>query len=328
MRSHHRIPTSRTSHPSRILLAITLFVALWSPPAIPCGNVNCSGGVDLSDVSAAVSYLTGGGYVFCNYPQSDMDNHYLFTWVDMAMIIDVTGHPYAGVCPPALDRLDPPLSVNDYLYYDKTLLPANATKLTVQLGLKVSDSIDMAVLPIQFLIDGATPAVDSVKVFAPFAKIGNVLPLGTIEIALWPGGQRVPSATYPSTDNPVATVFLSIAATGVDRSLAVNFKAVGPVQDTFLVTTPMVVAPWPSRNSKTPTVRQSCCFGTTGNVNTIGPVDLADLSLLVSFLTGGTSSLPCPEEANTNGQGAVDLSDLSLLVAVLTGGPETFTSCR
>lgn len=43
-----------------------------------------------------------------------------------------------------------------------------------------------------------------------------------------------------------------------------------------------------------------CCVGTTGNVNQTGIVDLADLSALVSYLTGGSYTLPCPQEANVN----------------------------
>jgi hypothetical protein len=63
-----------------------------------------------------------------------------------------------------------------------------------------------------------------------------------------------------------------------------------------------------------------CCQGMTGDINVNGAVDLADLSYLVSYLTGGVSSLPCPTEGNTNGVGTVDLADLSLLVSFLTGG--------
>lgn len=64
-----------------------------------------------------------------------------------------------------------------------------------------------------------------------------------------------------------------------------------------------------------------CCSGTTGNVNMSGIVDLADLSLLVGYLTVPAPSkptLPCFDEANVNSIGIVDLGDLSLLVAYLT----------
>ena len=64
----------------------------------------------------------------------------------------------------------------------------------------------------------------------------------------------------------------------------------------------------------------SCCVGRTGNVNMSGIVDLADLSALVSYLTGGGYVLPCYGEANINAVGVVDLSDLSHIVCLLTGG--------
>lgn len=70
-----------------------------------------------------------------------------------------------------------------------------------------------------------------------------------------------------------------------------------------------------------------CCFGTTGNVNMAGIVDLSDLSALVSYLTGGGFVITCPEEANVNRAGIVDLSDLSALVSYLTGGGFVLPNC-
>jgi len=70
-----------------------------------------------------------------------------------------------------------------------------------------------------------------------------------------------------------------------------------------------------------------CCVGVRGNVNYVGIVDLADLSALVSYLTGGGYTLPCPNEANVNGIGIVDLADLSALVSYLTGGGYVLPNC-
>jgi hypothetical protein len=75
--------------------------------------------------------------------------------------------------------------------------------------------------------------------------------------------------------------------------------------------------------SATPT----CCDGATGNVNVTGIVDLADLSSLVGYLTGGGYVLPCPAEANVNNAGIVDLADLSSLVSYLTGGGYVLPNC-
>ncbi len=71
----------------------------------------------------------------------------------------------------------------------------------------------------------------------------------------------------------------------------------------------------------------SCCQGTTGNVDMAGIVDLADLSALVSYLTGGGYVLPCLPEANVDNSGIVDLADLSALVSYLTGGGYKLPSC-
>src|SRR5512140_721107 len=47
-----------------------------------------------------------------------------------------------------------------------------------------------------------------------------------------------------------------------------------------------------------------CCIGVTGNVNTLGIVDVSDLSLLVAYLTTSPPpTLPCPAEANVNNVG-------------------------
>lgn len=93
-----------------------------------------------------------------------------------------------------------------------------------------------------------------------------------------------------------------------------NGSVVEAALDAFKVTTYNCVPP-------------TCCIGTTGNVNTIGIVDLSDLSALVSYLTGGGYVLPCAEEANINNVGIVDLSDLSALVSYLTGGGYILPNC-
>jgi hypothetical protein len=74
-------------------------------------------------------------------------------------------------------------------------------------------------------------------------------------------------------------------------------------------------------NANLLTVRPpSCCQGRRGNVNMSGVIDLADLSALVSYLTGGGFVLPCYEAADINGNGVVDLGDLSCVVDMFTGG--------
>jgi hypothetical protein len=72
-----------------------------------------------------------------------------------------------------------------------------------------------------------------------------------------------------------------------------------------------------------------CCVGRRGNVNNdrSGVVDLGDLTLLVAYMTGGTSQLPCQAEADVNGSGVVDLGDLSSLVAYMVGAGPLPAAC-
>jgi len=71
----------------------------------------------------------------------------------------------------------------------------------------------------------------------------------------------------------------------------------------------------------------SCCVGKRGNVNMAGGIDAADLSSLVSYLTGGSFIPTCTDAANANGLGGVDATDLSSLVSFLTGGSFVLVNC-
>ncbi|MBK7143101.1 MAG: hypothetical protein IPH75_13590 [bacterium] len=72
---------------------------------------------------------------------------------------------------------------------------------------------------------------------------------------------------------------------------------------------------------------QSCCTGTRGNITQTGAIDLADLSLLIGYLTIPGVNLPCPEAANVTGTDMIDLADLSLLIGYLTIPGVTLSAC-
>ncbi|MBK7142480.1 MAG: hypothetical protein IPH75_10405 [bacterium] len=67
---------------------------------------------------------------------------------------------------------------------------------------------------------------------------------------------------------------------------------------------------------------RACCEGTRGNLTSQMDqrVDISDLSLMVSYMTGSGVVLRCIEESNINGAGSIDLSDLSILINYLTQG--------
>lgn len=65
-----------------------------------------------------------------------------------------------------------------------------------------------------------------------------------------------------------------------------------------------------------------CCIGRTGNLDGdhSGMVSLADLSLLIAYLTvpGAKAQVSCTGEANVNSREGIDLGDLSMLISYLT----------
>ncbi len=59
------------------------------------GNVNMSGIVDLSDLSALVSYLTGGGYVLPCVPEANVNNSGIVDLSDLSALVSyLTGGGY------------------------------------------------------------------------------------------------------------------------------------------------------------------------------------------------------------------------------------------
>ena len=78
-------------------------------------------------------------------------------------------------------------------------------------------------------------------------------------------------------------------------------------------------------------IGDACCCLKRGNVDDLvgpgGPVDVSDLTYLVSFLFGSRTPPPCPEQGNVDALDltgvAIDVSDLTYLVAFLfQAGPE------
>ena len=70
-----------------------------------------------------------------------------------------------------------------------------------------------------------------------------------------------------------------------------------------------------------------CCFGSTGNVDGQGTIDLSDLSLLIAYLTFSGMTLPCVDEANLDGHGSVDLTDLAIMISYIVTGTRNFAPC-
>ncbi|MCM2272697.1 MAG: hypothetical protein NDJ18_09120 [candidate division Zixibacteria bacterium] len=130
--------------------------------------------------------------------------------------------------------------------------------------------------------------------------------------------------TIPGAATPFGSIPVSSA--GVYRFDCGAFAGTGPQELKFTVTTGCFIVDAFSLRS-TVIDPPSCCQGTTGNINAVGSIDISDLSLLISYLVAGNSSLPCMAEANVNALGSVDISDLSMLIAYLVSGGVTLPPC-
>jgi aminopeptidase YwaD len=71
----------------------------------------------------------------------------------------------------------------------------------------------------------------------------------------------------------------------------------------------------------------ACCSGVRGNVDVTGDIDIADLRVLVAYLTGSGPTPPCMEETDIDASSSIDISDLSTLVDYLTGGSFVLPNC-
>jgi hypothetical protein len=137
---------------------------------------------------------------------------------------------------------------------------------------------------------------------------------------------------YASTGSGIAvlsenaTVWMPINMDGVSSTRSTSLAV---TSTDFFVLTGGVEGSEVARDLwRRPVGQVLCCSGTTGNINLSGVVDLADLSALVTFLTGGGFLLPCPAAANINATGIVDLGDLSALVSYMTGGGYALPACQ
>lgn len=162
----------------------------------------------------------------------------------------------------------------------------------------------------------------SSRALAPFALLLGILTTSNIEAKPVSGIVRDLQSNLP-----VANVVVKIYETGdstlTDGAGVYFFPDVPLGSYTFMI----------GRSSYVPkimtnvSVSNSCCIGTTGNVNksVAETPDLSDLSLMISYLTVTPKpALPCLTEANVNNSVALtpDLSDLSLLIAYLTVTPK------
>jgi hypothetical protein len=168
----------------------------------------------------------------------------------------------------------------------------------------------------------AAVTVQQPAVTAPEAKTVQSVPAQIVP------AETAPSQTATAVVNPQAgeQIKWQVVAGGGGASSSTNFKmsaTVGQTAAGLATSTSYKVNQGFWQTFAPP----SCCAGVTGDVNVNGTVNLADLSSLVSYLTGGGFVPSCSPEADVNASGTINLADLSSLVSYLTAGGYVLPNC-
>jgi hypothetical protein len=226
-------------------------------------------------------------------------------------------------------------------------VPAGVTQVAVPLYLTAGTEVLGFNLPLRLRVAGAVPGIDSVQ-YGTYAE----------EISYW---DVPPSVTYreepdsgevllaaleffvgeplPVGQNSLATLFLTVSPSGVDRELSIDWADMSPIEavphDYPAVLNPVVIAPGSADKGGngatflpqfTPTLTTGgCCQGGyRGNID-YDPGDMIDISDLVYMVDYMFTSGPAPvcfEEADLDGVGGINISDLVYLVDFFfSGGP-------
>ena len=69
------------------------------------------------------------------------------------------------------------------------------------------------------------------------------------------------------------------------------------------------------------------CCQLRGNINATGPIDISDLTFLVTYMFNSGPEPPCLEQANVNAAGPIDIADLTYLVKYMFKGGPTPPPC-
>ena len=179
-----------------------------------------------------------------------------------------------------------------------------------------------------FYLDATPPAQPSLLSPSNGATLSDRTPLLDWSIAM--DNLAVTYDMYLSTDpafaaGPATTVYTGL--TDTQYQIATDL-ALSPYY--WKVTATDAVGWTSSSTVGSFVVDTSCCSGSTGNVNdgVIEQPDLSDLSLLISYLIQTPRpALPCLAEANIDATGSIDLTDLSMLISRLTGVLLTLPNC-
>lgn len=308
------------------------------------GDANGNGvSLQVADLFSLSTYLYNNGPSVFNPVNVDFDDRFGLSLRDAVTFARYFAFGDSSfTCPPS-DSARPVLDSQFVLSYNG-LIPANTSRLFVVVTLNSPEEIIGFNLPLRFRIDGASiPTIvnwslSSIESFSSWSlqSTANLQSIDSdsgvllIAAASFSTGHEVPLSSGPHS---LAVVELSFASSPVDRSLGVTLTSAQPtvplqslyptelypsiiLSNSFQRTSGFGSVSILREVEPVVTAGGSCCFGSSGNVDCVGGVDILDLTVLVDHLFISFPTLCCEDEGNVDGDplGSVDILDLTRLV--------------
>ena len=295
-------------------ILILLFILVGQTFTQVCGDANCSGTYDISDLLKMTNYFYLTHDPIPCPDNADVDG---LPFITNADLIFMTNKQYLTSeelnCPSPLDTTPPVYDV--ILSFFDNIVPANSSNWSVRIWEKNLDSIQTVAIPFSFSCPGVNLTLNSIdfsgtRYSDPHSIIDNTSDKGLIyNNTLTPLIQR--------GQGLIATLNFSLPPQAEDKEILLDTSTYIPsqhliytnIQDnkSYAFIPELYVGP--------------CCIGYTGNVDCsyYEEPDISDITRLIDYLYISNDPLCCFEEADANGSGGEDpdISDITRIIDYL-----------
>ena len=296
------------------LTLILLFILAGPAFSQVCGDANCNGQYEITDLTAVTDYLYLS-YTPVSCPDNvDVDGLPGITNGDLIFLVNskyVTSEILS--CPSPPDSVPPVYDV--ILSFFDNVVPAGSSTWSIDVWEKNLDSIETVAIPFSYSCPGVNLKLNSIDVnFSRYAGltglIDDVAEEALIAVKSWlpqVGSGMGLLATLNFTLDPQTedTVIHIDTTTYIPSHHLVYTNIQSNVTHSFVPH--LYVGP--------------CCIGYTGNVDCsyYEDPDISDITRLIDYLYISNDPLCCPEEANVNASPELepDISDITKLIDYL-----------
>jgi hypothetical protein len=311
------------------MVAIT--VALFPDVAFAecqCGDVDCSGQLDLDDGMYLMEYLFGGGAppLTDDPGWADWDNHEGLTIGDVYENMKYVFSGPPPVCPPAYPPHVPVIDSTTVVYYTDWF-PRNVGSTHIALTLKKESATQVLglSLPLKIRVDGEIPTIDSVVFlcddcldsWSDYTDYGDsgCIAIGGVPFLGWPPGDA----------GQFALIYLSVPPASTIRPVTLEWVSLTPIQapteDSSII--PMIYSTpkYYELPPIEPLLEPHCCL-TPGDVNMDGTINIGDAVFLIQCIFVDCLGHPCEKHLDANCDGVWNVADVVYLINyIFRGGP-------